>query len=85
VYGRLSGAIALQFFPRYGVFLAGGVAAKNAAAIAASPQFAEAYLAAYSGNLRRELLATPLYIILDYQISLLGAAHAARRMLSAPK
>ncbi len=82
LYGRQCGAAALQFLPSYGVFLAGGIAAKNAAGLTSSPEFVEAYLAGYSGNLRRELLATPLYIILDYQISLLGAAHAARHMLS---
>ncbi len=82
LYGRLCGATALQFLPSYGVFLAGGVAAKNADALSRSPEFADAYLAGYSGNLHRELLATPLYIILDYQISLLGAAHAARRLLT---
>jgi len=82
VYGRQCGAAALQFLPSYGVFLAGGIAAKNAAALSRSPEFVQAYLAGYSGNLRRELLATPLYIVLDYGISLLGAAHAARRMLT---
>lgn len=84
LYGRLCSATALQFLPSYGVFLAGGIAAKNATALSNSPEFVEAYLAGYSGNLRRELMATPLYIILDYQISLLGAAHAARRMLNNP-
>ncbi|TVR89154.1 MAG: hypothetical protein EA428_10540 [Spirochaetaceae bacterium] len=84
LYGRQCGAAALQFLPSYGVFLAGGIASKNAPALMSSPEFVEAYLAGYSGNLRRELLATPLYIILDYQISLLGAAHAARQRLTDP-
>jgi glucokinase len=75
VYGAEAGNMALRVLAKGGVFLAGGIAAKNA------DRFTDgAFMAAFARKGRfRELMASfPVDIILNEKVGLLGAVAAAK-------
>lgn len=77
-YGAEAGNMALRVLARGGVFLAGGIAGKNA------DRFTDGgFIAAFSRKGRfRELMASfPVDIILNEKVGLLGAVAAARGQL----
>ncbi|HXI14476.1 MAG TPA: glucokinase [Thermoanaerobaculia bacterium] len=80
VYGAEAGNLALKVLSRGGVFIAGGVAAKNVAQFT-SGLFLEAFL--NKGRFRGLLEQYPLHIITNTDAGLMGAADLAHAMLSA--
>jgi glucokinase len=73
-YGRCAKNIALDTLAGGGLYIAGGIAAKNKE-IFVSKEFLDEFDRAYR---RSEFLRkVPLYVILNYDISLLGACYAA--------
>ncbi|MFQ3620682.1 MAG: glucokinase, partial [Spirochaetales bacterium] len=80
-YARFACNIALTFLPTAGLYLAGGIAAKNATLFEADHLFTRTFLTACRESHRKLLESIPLYIITDYSVSLLGAAHAAYSLL----
>ena len=77
-YGRVCRNYALQVLARGGVFVTGGVAAKNPE-IVTRPEFAAEFR---RGRAMGELLAgVPVFLNTDEQSGLWGAAHYARKLL----
>lgn len=77
MYGRFASNMAVTFLPTAGLFLAGGIAAKNEKWFLADGGFMETFSMSYRQVIRDTLRTIPVYIIKDYGISLLGAANAA--------
>jgi len=76
VYGSEAGNLALRVLARGGVFLAGGVAAKNAAWFT-DGRFVEAFLR--KGRFRALLETIPVDLIINQHVGLIGAVEGARR------
>lgn len=77
IYGAEAGNMALRVLARGGVFLAGGIAAKNAHSFT-DGRFMEAFLR--KGRFREVLEDMPVDLILDQTVGLRGAAEMARRV-----
>jgi glucokinase len=77
VYGAESGNLALKSLPYGGLFIAGGIAAKNLPLIADGT-----FLAAFNhkGRVSNLLTNIPVHVILNPQVGLLGAAAQAARL-----
>ena len=75
IYGAFVGNVALTLLPRGGIYVAGGIAAKIAAAMQHG-----AFLRAFrdKGRFAGLLEKLPLHIVLNPQVGLLGADAAAR-------
>lgn len=80
-YGAEAGNMALRVLARGGVFLAGGIAAKNTRRFT-DGRFCEAFLR--KGRFRDLVETIPLHLILNETVGLLGAAEGARRALESP-
>jgi glucokinase len=77
LYGAEAGNLALKLLPYGGMYIAGGVAAKNLA-LMKSGIFLQAMLD--KGRMRSLMERIPVYIILNQKVGLLGAAlYAAQR------
>jgi glucokinase len=76
VYGAEAGNMALRVLARGGVFLAGGVAAKNVRFFT-DGRFVEAFVR--KGRFRELLEGIPVDLIVNERVGLLGAAEMARR------
>lgn len=76
-YGAEAGNLALKLLPQGGVYIAGGIAAKNLSLMAHGP-----FMAAFSdkGRLSRVLEDMPVYIVLNAQVGLIGAARKAAQL-----
>lgn len=70
VYGAFVGNLALATLPRGGIYVAGGIAAKNANQIQ-NGEFMRAYL--NKGRFGELLSRIPLHIVLDANVGLIGA------------
>jgi glucokinase len=77
LYARVAADAAATFMPAGGIYLAGGIAAKNAARFTEGGLFMETFSKSYREHIRNILAATPVMIVKDYAISLYGAANAA--------
>jgi len=77
IYGAEAGNMALRILSRGGVFLAGGIAAKNSKHFT-DGRFMTAFLR--KGRFRELLEAMPVEIIVNEKVGLLGAAEMARRI-----
>ena len=77
LYARAAADLAAMLLPSGGLFLAGGIAAKNEAWFADGNRFMETFLGGYREHVRLIARSTPVYIVRDYGISIYGAAHAA--------
>ena len=77
VYGAEAGNLALQVLPRGGVYVAGGIAAKNLQWFT-DGRFLEAY--ADKGRMRSLLLGFPVDVVLNPRVGLIGAGALARGM-----
>jgi glucokinase len=77
VYGAESGNLALKSLPYGGLFIAGGIAAKNLSLIADGT-----FLAAFNhkGRVSDLLTKIPVHVVLDAQVGLLGAAAQAAQL-----
>lgn len=77
IYGAEAGNMALRVLARGGVFLAGGIAAKNTRFFT-DGAFMEAFLR--KGRFRELLAQIPVDLITDQKVGLRGAAEMARRV-----
>ncbi len=79
IYGAEAGNLALKFLPHGGLYIAGGIAAKNLSLINNG-----AFMAAFwqKGRLRELLTQIPVRLILNTQVGLMGANAQAIAALS---
>lgn len=78
LYGAEAGNMALRLLARGGVYLAGGVAAKNVGQFT-DGRFMQAFLR--KGRFQHILAAIPVNLITNPKVGLLGAAEMAARMV----
>ena len=77
IYGKFAGNAALNFLPTAGLFLAGGIAQKNIDYLLQEHRFMRYFESNYHHKLRELQHRIPVFLIREYSVSLLGAAHAA--------
>jgi glucokinase len=77
IYGSETGNMALRVLARGGVYLAGGIAAKNTKFFT-DGRFVEAFLR--KGRFTEMLREMPIDLIIDEKVGLRGAAEMARRI-----
>jgi len=73
-YGAEAGNLALKLLPYGGVYVAGGIAAKNLSLMTAGT-FLDAFM--HKGRVSKLLEAVPVRIVLNPQVGLIGAARRA--------
>lgn len=79
IYGAEAGNMTLRTLARGGVFLAGGIAAKNIRHFT-NGRFAQAFVR--KGRFQPLLAGVPVGVITNPKVGLLGAAEAARRLIA---
>jgi glucokinase len=77
LYARVAADHTATFLPAGGVFLAGGIPAKNEGRFLEGNRFMSMFEKSYAKHIRAILAKTPVMIVKDYSISLYGAANAA--------
>lgn len=77
IYGAEAGNMALRVLARGGVFLAGGIAAKNLSWFT-DGRFVEAFVR--KGRFRDLMETIPVDLIVNQQVGLIGAVESARRL-----
>ena len=77
MFARYASNTALFYLPSGGLYLAGGVAAKNERWILEDHLFMQTFEGNYNERITPLLRSTPVVLIKDYSVSLYGAAHAA--------
>lgn len=77
IYARFAASAALHFFATGGLFLAGGIAARNQQLFLRDNRFMSTFEMNYKATIRPLLKRTPVSIVADYSVSLYGAAYAA--------
>ncbi|MFC0536395.1 glucokinase [Pelagicoccus mobilis] len=77
VYGRVAADFSATVLPRRGLFLAGGIVGKNERYFLEGSQFIYFFEQNAREQVKKVLRKIPVYIVKDYSISLVGAAHAA--------
>ncbi|WP_319562035.1 glucokinase [Marispirochaeta sp.] len=81
IYGKFAGNTALNFLPEAGLFLAGGIAQKNIDFLLHEQRFMRYFESNYNLKMRTLQQRVPVFLIKEYSVSLLGAAHAATLLL----
>ncbi|HJV49772.1 MAG TPA: glucokinase [Geothrix sp.] len=76
LYARVCAELCAVFLPTGGLFLAGGIAAKNRGHFLQDGRFMARFERNYRAHLDQLTRATPVYLVHDYDLSLFGAAHA---------
>ena len=76
LYARVCAELCAVFLPTGGLFLAGGIAAKNTDHFMQDGRFMARFERNYRIHLDRLTRATPIFLVHDYDLSLFGAAHA---------
>ena len=76
IYGKVASDFASIVLPKRGLFLAGGIVGKNEAFFLDGNQFTHFFEQNRCLQVRNILQQIPVYIIRNYNISLLGAANA---------
>jgi glucokinase len=84
LYARVCAELCAVFLPKGGLFLAGGIAAKNADRFLEGGRFMASFERNYRAHIDAIARATPVFIVQDYAISLYGAADAALRLSPLP-
>ncbi len=79
IYGAEAGNLALKFLPQAGLYIAGGIAAKNLS-LMNNGTFMAAFL--QKGRMQELLTQIPVRLILNTQVGLIGAAAQALAVLS---
>jgi len=79
LYARVCAELCAVFLPTGGLYLAGGIAAKNAASFEINQRFMSSFERNYRSHIDAITRATPVFIVQDYAVSLYGAADAALR------
>ncbi|MFP4562757.1 MAG: glucokinase [Spirochaetia bacterium] len=77
IYARFAGSLSTVLLPYGGLYLAGGIAAKNRYLFEDTERFFRYFHRTAVEGTREILEQIPVYLVLDYDTSLLGAAHAA--------
>lgn len=77
LYAQYAATTALFLLPFAGLYLAGGIAAKNERWFTDDHRFMRAFESNYNERITPLLRETPVVLIKDYEVSLYGAAHAA--------
>lgn len=77
IYARYASNAACFFLPRAGLYLAGGIAAKNLSWFTTDDLFMRTFEENYNDRITPILKQMPVILIKDYDVSLYGAAHAA--------
>ncbi len=77
LYARVAADLSATFIPRGGVYLAGGIVAKNETRFLQGYRFMAMFEKSYREHIRSILKGLPVMIVKDYSISLFGAASAA--------
>jgi len=78
-YGAEAGNLSIKTLPFGGLYIAGGIAAKNMSAMRKGNQFVENFLD--KGRMRGVLQKVPIYLITHPQVGLLGSKVMCRRMI----
>ncbi len=78
-YGAAAATTALHFLPTAGLYLAGGIVTKNRSFFMEDSRFLKAFARNYQPDMIRLLQTIPVFLVLDYEVSLYGAAYAAER------
>jgi len=81
IYARFASNIAATVLPRAGLFLAGGIGSKNLASFVADDLFRKTYLQHNNPVIRSFLEQIPVYMIMNYNTALVGAANAGLNLL----
>lgn len=76
-YGAEAGNLALKLLPYGGLYIAGGIAAKNLP-LMQERDFMDAFTS--KGRMRGLLTRVPVHIVLNPQVGLIGAAICASRL-----
>jgi glucokinase len=76
LFARVCAELCAVFLPTGGLFLAGGITAKNPDLFRADGRFMARFERNYRTHLDQLTRATPVYLVHDYDLSLCGAAHA---------
>jgi len=76
LYARVCAELCAVFLPTGGLFLAGGIAAKNTDRFLEDGRFMARFERNYRTHLDLLTRATPIYLVHDYDLSLYGAALA---------
>jgi len=76
LYARVCSELTAVFLPTGGLFLAGGIAARNASRFLDGDRFMRGFEANCRPHIHAILRATPVHLALDYGCSLAGAAYA---------
>ncbi|NJN63104.1 MAG: glucokinase [Coleofasciculaceae cyanobacterium RL_1_1] len=74
-YGRAAGDLALHLLPYGGLYIAGGVAAKNLPLLEAGDRFLKSFR--QKGRVSSVLDAVPLHVVLDADVGAIGSAVCA--------
>ena len=82
LYALKAANLASIFLPTGGVWLAGGISSKNEALLLKNAQFMRWFEKNYAPHIRHFLTHTPVMIVKNYDISLMGAAVAALQFSS---
>jgi len=77
LYARVAADAASVFMPSGGIYLAGGIAAKNLARFTEGDRFMRGFGLGYRDHVRAIAARTPVFVVKDYAISIYGAANAA--------
>ncbi len=77
LYGLKAANLTSLFLPAGGVWLAGGISSKNEQWLLQNSRFMRWFEKNYAPHIRQLLAQTPVFIVKNYDISLMGAAVAA--------
>lgn len=81
IYARFAANIATTLLPRAGLFLAGGIGSKNLRFFLSDALFQRTYLQHGNSVIRSFLDQIPVYMIMNYNTALIGAANAGMNLL----
>ncbi|MEI8096065.1 MAG: ROK family protein [Spirochaetales bacterium] len=81
LYARFAANIAMTTLPHAGLYLAGGIGSKNLAWFRDGNLFEQTYLTHNNRVVREFLEGIPVYMILNYNTALVGAANAGINLL----
>ena len=76
-YARGVSSLATAFLPQGGIWLAGGISSKNETFLIENRRFMKPFEINSEPHIRKFLASTPVMVVRNYSISLIGAANAA--------
>lgn len=79
-FARVAASLSMAMLPSGGLYLAGGIAAKNIERFTTHQRFRNGFERNYRGHLDRFMAKVPIFIVRDYGLSLFGAAQAVNHL-----